>query len=172
MKKQIIVGAVFMAISLTTLHAQDSVAVNARISQKFNELYPEATYARWSVLRNQAASVTFRRSSTGCLAIFDRSGNLIASGRRLRSVNDLPLQAQSGLHVQQKHAERKLGALTLAHIYEMLKGEATTYYVTMENAVASIVISLSPGGNGRIESKKIKPSMPQIAPENPIAKKN
>ncbi len=172
MKKQIIVGAVFMAISLTTLHAQDGVAISARVSQKFNELYPEATHASWSVLPNQAASVTFRRGSTGCLAIFDRSGNVVASGRRLRSVNELPLLAQTGLQAQQKQAERKLGVLTLALIYEMLKGGGTTYYVTMENAVASIVISLSPGGNGRIESKKIKRSLPQVAPENPIAKNN
>lgn len=172
MKKQIIVGAVFMAISLTTLHAQDSVAIGARVSQKFNELYPDADHASWSILPNKASSVTFRRGSTGCLAIFDANGNVVSSGRRLRTVNDLPLRAQAGVHAQQKRAEKKLGPLTLALIYEMLTGDATIYYVTMENAVASMVISVTPGGNGRLESKKIKQSAPEALPENPIAKNN
>lgn len=172
MKNNIFLGAALTIISLTNLAAQDSIQLNTNVSRSFKETFQGAEKIRWASLRKGITKAQFYHDGNSCVAYFDEEGALITSGRKIRSVKDLPIKVQTGLTVKKNQMEKKLGALSISHIFEMIKADMTTYYVSLYNNRADIFLSVNTSGFAVVEKKTIKKRDKTEGPKDVIAKKN
>ena len=172
MKRQTIIGAALMIISLAHLNAQDSAKVNPSVSKGFSDHFPGAKNVAWKPLRKEISQAMFFHKENSWIAFFDRQGNLLTCGRRIKATNELPLKIQTSLEQYRKRVEKKFGPLAVALIYEMLKNDQTTYYITLENSMAAILMSAQSNGYASIVRKRMKDTQPSLAPGSSIAKKN
>ncbi|MEX2233672.1 MAG: hypothetical protein WD824_16020 [Cyclobacteriaceae bacterium] len=175
MKKNIILGVAFFLMSLQQLAAQNSIQPNASVAKRFEESFEGAKNVQWVSLPKKVTQAQFGYKGGSWLAYFDDAGNLITFGRRVKSINDLPLKVQDGLRRAKSRLEKKSPAFEIAIIYEMMKDEATLYYVTMQNDASRATFSINTDGMAKLENKKsrtVEPKVPKKAPKDAIARKN
>ena len=171
MKKNIILGVAFMIMSLHQLAAQDSTQVAPTVSQRFEESFKGASNVHWTSLAKNVSQAQFVYQGGSWLAYFDKDGNLLTSGRKISSIEQLPLSVQSGFRRAKARMERKTGSFRIALIYEMVKDDVTKYYISMQNDAIRTLLSVRTDGATAIETKKFITREP-TAPKDVIAKKN
>jgi hypothetical protein len=173
MKKPIILLAA-ITVTAFNLFAQHDKAINAKVSEQFNEAFPGARRVTWTSMENKISKVHFVQDGQIRLAFFDSKGSLIASGRKLKSIESLPMQIRASLEQKKARLEKKHGPLVLAYTYEMITGGTTKYYSTLGNAQLVAVLSVAPDGSCTVERKDRRPEVQTIeqAPPDIIAKKN
>ena len=173
MKKPILLIAV-IAMTAINLFAQNDKAINDRISQRFNEEFPGAKNLSWTSMPNKISNAHFYHSGHVWMAIFDGKGQMVATGRKVKNNESLPLQISEGLQRQKTRLEKKYGDLAIAHTYEMVADQTTKYYSTLGNSKVTIVVSSTPNGYCIVERKDRKHEVQQTPapPRDVIAKKN
>ena len=173
MKKNIIFAAAFAMITLNVF-AQHDAAIKGSVSKRFSEMFPDATSVAWTTLRNDVAKAQFCSEGVAWLAFFDGNANLIASGRKVKHDDSLPLEVTRSIGQKKARLERKYGDLAILHTFEMINNGVTKYYSTLGNEEVSVVISASPSGYAILERTEMKNETPQIrpGPANVIAKKS
>lgn len=172
MKKSIILVA---AITMTAINllAQNGKAINDRISQRLEEVFPAAQNVSWTSLPKKIRQARFSHSGHIWMAFFDGQGEIVATARKVKDIQSLPLQISEGLKRQKSRLEKKYGELTLAHTFEMVNNETTKYYSTFANPKVTVVISATTNGYCVVERKERKTIVNEIRPpKNVIAKKN
>lgn len=173
MKNNIIIGAVLIVISLTNLKAQDNIQASASVLSSFQNSFQGASNVRWSSLPKKITKATFSHLGDSYLAFFSEEGKLIATSRKVRSVDDLPLVIQTGFNQKKASLENKAGTFTIAHVYEMLKDGITKYYITMHNPQSIVFLSVDSYGMAVVTKKtKRTPEIQSLPKKNVIAKKN
>src|SRR5688572_1137486 len=120
MKKNIFIAIAFVVLFLQQLAAQDSAQVSASVSRGFETSFQGAQHVRWNSLPRKITGVQFHYRGGSWVAYFDPYGKLITSGRRIKSVNDVPLKVQAGFVRAKTRMEKKTGTMEIAIIYEML----------------------------------------------------
>ena len=171
MKKNIVIGAVLFMLSVYNLPAQENISVRPAVSERLEKSFPGATNVKWLALKKDVSQATFHHMGRFSIAYFDRDGNIISSGRKINAIIDLPILVQTGLQDAKSRSEKKFGAVTVGHIYEMVGDEGTQYYVPLENAKVRLMLAISSSGNPVIKSKKFKDEQPRPA-KNVLARKN
>lgn len=171
MKKNIIIGVACVIMSLQQLAAQDSLPVNGSVARRFEESFTGARNVQWTSLPKKVSQAQFYYQGGSWIAFFDHAGQLITSGRKIKSTQDLPLKVQAGLNRAKSRMERKAESFQVAIIYEMIKDEVTKYYITMQNPTTTALVSINSEGGSMLESKKVfKPELK--TPKDVIAKTN
>lgn len=171
MKAKIITGIAFVLISLQSLSAQDSAKVNASVKRSFEKSFTTATNVFWTALPKKISQAQFHYNEGSWVAYFDYAGNILTSGRRIKSPSDLPLKVQEGLRRAKARMEKKGGACQVITIYEMIKDENTKYFVSLQNETHLCSFSISNAGYATMEVTKPRTFQSQINKEA-IAKKN
>ena len=171
MKKKIIIGVAFMLMSLQQLAAQDSIQVRTSVSRNFEESFEGAKYIQWKSLPKKVTQAQFHYQGRSWIAYYDTNGNLITSGRLIKTIDDLPLQVQTGLRRAKARVEKKSGAFQVSVIFEMLQNETTKYYITMQNGDSFATISVHTNGIAVLESKNARTPEPRTS-KDVIARKN
>jgi hypothetical protein len=172
MKKNIFLGIVFMLMSLHQLAAQDSLQANLSVARRFAQSFKGAKHVSWISLPKKVSQAQFYFQGGSWLAYFDQEGKLITSGRRIKSLSDLPLKVQDGFRRAKARLERKSpAAFDLSIVFEMLKDETTKYFFTMQNSNTVATFSVNSDGLFIIEQKKPR-KVEGAAPKDAIAQKN
>ena len=163
-----------IAVTALNLFAQNDKAINARVSEQFKEAFPGARSVAWTSMDNKISKVHFVHDGHIRLAFFDSKGTLISSGRKLKSMESLPMQICASLEQKKARLEKKHGPLVLAYTYEMITDGITKYYSTLGNAQLVAVLSVAPNGYCTVERKDRRPEIQTIHQATPdiIAKKN
>jgi hypothetical protein len=169
MKNNIIIGAALFIISLSNSAAQNGAA-SASVNQSFEKSFNGALNPKWTACAKDISLVQFRFMDKAWLAYFDKTGNLITSGRRL-SVHELPVLVQNGMYATKEKSEKKYGAVTIGHIYEMVSAGLTEYYVPLKNTKIQIMLSVHTDGAVVIKSRKKISEDPKAA-KDVIARKD
>jgi len=170
MKKNIITAAVFFMICLTNLKAQDSMQVTASIAKNFESEFSGASKVEWTKTNNVFVA-RFKYQDTFWVAYFNENGEKLASGRKISSLDQLPLLVRQGIAQVKSNQERKFGSIDTSYAIEMIEQGTTKYYVPMANAHVSLMISADNSGNTTISKKELKHA-PDKPAKNLIAKKN
>ena len=145
MKKMILT----LAIAVSTLSAFAGEAeVNPKVLNAFNNEFKTAKEVEWTVGTDYFRA-TFTYNDKHVYAYYDVNGELLGLSRFI-SPDDLPLALQSNL-------KKNYGTYWISDLFEVANNEGTTYYVTVENADAKIVLKAT-DGKSWASYKKIKKS--------------
>jgi hypothetical protein len=96
---------------------------------------------------------------------------VISRGRLIRSTSQLPVLVQNGVSNAKAALEKKFGAAIILNIYEMMDGNCTDYYVTLDNQKVNSVYAVSPQGSF-VRMSRDKKNLPEVVSPEMIAKKN
>ena len=172
MKKNIILSAAFVLLCLTNLFAQDGTTVNLAVSKSFEKKFSGATELSWEPQIHGISLARFHYNNEVWVAYFGPEGNVITSGRRVKSADTLPLKVRESLEKMQTKYESKYGVFALGNIFEMVnENGSTVYYVPLQSTVASMMISINYDGYATIQKKDVHPTGAQPN-QSAIAKKN
>jgi len=137
MKKMIMMLA--MVFTLSTMWAfTGEEAVSKQAVTNFKEQFKGATETNWTTGKNYY-KVTFTMSDQKLFAYYNKEGDFIAVTRYISSLQ-LPLNLQTGL-------KNDYSKYWITDLFEMADKGGTTYYVTLENADAKIVLQSTDGQN-------------------------
>lgn len=137
MKKMIMLLA--MVFTLSTMYAfTGEEAVSKKAVSNFKTEFKAATEANWTTGKNYY-KVTFTLSDQKLFAYYNMEGDFIAVTRYISSLQ-LPMTLQTGLR-------NDYSKYWISDLFEMADKDGTTYYVTLENADAKIVLQSSDGQN-------------------------
>ena len=137
MKKMIMLVA--MVFTLSTMYAfTGEEAVSKQAVNNFKTEFKGATEANWTTGKN-FYKVTFTLSDQKLYAYYNMEGDFIAVSRYISSIQ-LPLTLQTGL-------KNDYSKYWISDLFEMADKQGTTYYVTLENADAKIVLQSTDGKN-------------------------
>ena len=138
-----------LAIAVSTLSAfAGEVKVNPKVLNAFNNEFKTAREVEWSVGTDYFRA-TFTYNDKHVYAYYDVEGELLSLSRFI-SPDDLPLALQSNL-------KKTYGNYWISDLFEVANNEGTTYYVTVEDADAKIVLKASDGKSWS-NYKKVKKS--------------
>ena len=128
-----------MVFTLSTMYAfTGEEAVSKQAVTNFKEQFKGATEANWTTAKNYY-KVTFTLSDQKLFAYYNTEGDFIAVTRYISSLQ-LPMNLQTGL-------KNDYANFWISDLFEMADKETTTYYVTLENADAKIVLQSTDGKN-------------------------
>jgi hypothetical protein len=163
-----------IAVTALNLFAQNDEAINAKVSEQFNDAFPGAQSISWTSMKNKISRVHFVHDGHVRLAFFDSNGTLISSGKKVKSMESLPMQISASLAQKKARLEKKHGPLVFAYTYEIVSDGITKYYSTLGNAGLIAVLSVAPNGECIVESKNRLREVQTIkqTPPDIIAKKN
>ena len=121
-----------LALSLISLSSfANEVEVNPAALQSFNNSFKTATEVRWS-LSNSFYKADFSLSGQYVSAYYDAEGKMLALTRNITS-----LQLPIGLQVNLK---KDYDGFWISDLVEVTNEEGTSYYVTLENADAKLIL--------------------------------
>ena len=170
MKKNIILSAALTIICLN-LFAQENATVNAYVTRNFEKEFSGATNVAWSNHGKGISLAQFRLDDESWVAYFNRQGDLITSGRKIKSSDRLPYKVKESLGTMEDKFEAKYGPLDHGAIFEMISAGGTEYFVPLENGQVALMISFTDAGSSKLERKEIRESA-VTTPKSVIAKKD
>ncbi|HEX5170248.1 MAG TPA: hypothetical protein VFW11_13815 [Cyclobacteriaceae bacterium] len=170
MKTIIVLAALVLCLN-NKLSAQNA-EVNAPVSQNFQNKFSGATDVSWQKTK-QLDIALFQYQGRTWIAYFDHQGDLVASARRIREIEQLPVTVQASLTDFQNQRSTKGGPFTLGPIFEVLeKSGKTYYYVPMENQRQTLSVSINHDGYASIQKKATRMSSMIENNDALLAKKN
>lgn len=122
--------------------------VNAKVLGAFKKEFSAAKEISWTVASNYYQA-SFVYNDQHVSAYYSLDGDLMALTRYI-SPADLPLALQSDL--KKNHSDS-----WISDLFEVANDNGTAYYITMENAEASVVLKATNGKNWETY-KKVKKS--------------
>jgi len=171
MKKNIVLAIVLSVICLHNLMAQQNAIENASVARAFEADFSGAENVQAEPEQKNVTLIKFLYKEAFWLAYYTRDGRLISSGRKIKSLDQLPVNVKKSLDALQGEYERKYGSLAVGAPFEMVSDAGTTYFVPLQNTALSMFISIDGSGSTSIRSKQVRDSI--VIPEKSvIAKKN
>jgi hypothetical protein len=130
MKKIIISLVIVFTLGLSAF-AGDEI-IDQKVSKAFQKEFSTAQDAAWSV-KNNIYQVTFSYNSRTISAFYDKKGNLLGVTRYMLST-ELP-------YYLQKELKAYYNDYWVANLFELSNENSTSYYVTLQNAEETLVLS-------------------------------
>jgi len=169
MKKNIIIAAVLFVICFRSANAQEGVTTTASVARNFEKEFSGASNVQWTK-KDKIFVATFKYEGGMWIGYFNESGEKLASGRKIKSLDQLPLQVQKSLDLIKEGQERKFGTIETSYAMEIVADGNTKYYVPMANASISLMVEADNSGGATIrKSTKHAAGKPS---KNLIAKKD
>ncbi len=138
---------VTLAIAVSTLSAfANDENVNQRVLNAFRTEFATAKEVEWTVGSNYYKA-TFVYNESYVFAYYNESGELLGLTRYVSPV-DLPLALQNSL-------KKNYEGYWISDLFEAAKNDATSYYITVENADTKIILKSS-GNSWDVYSKSKK----------------
>ncbi|HEY5751234.1 MAG TPA: hypothetical protein VIU12_34465 [Chryseolinea sp.] len=164
--KTLILAAAFAFVSFCTLYAQDIVQVSTPVAQALQRNFAGASQIRWQKT-GPLYLAQFQYNSGFWLAYFDDQGAMAASGRKIASIDQLPVAVQRGFTQLQRKQERKYGTFEVGAPYELVMENSggTQYFLPIENSRISMMTTSDASGNTAIRTKRIKNTPATPAPD-------
>jgi len=163
--KTLILSAAFALVCFCSLHAQDIVQVSTPVAQALERNFAGASQIRWEKT-GPLYLAKFRYNSGSWLAYFDDQGTLAASGRKIASIDQLPMAVQRGFTQLQRKQERKYGAFEVGAPYELVIENGTTqYFLPIENSSIAMMTTSDASGNTVIRTKTKKDAPAKAVPD-------
>lgn len=131
MKKRILSLALLLMIGFTSTFANNVEEVNSKAVNAFKRDFAEAKDVKWENGKS-FAKATFQLNGQVMFAYYNVSGEMLAITRNIVS-SQLPI----GLFNELK---QDYSQFWITDLFEMVSGNETNYYVTIENADAVIVL--------------------------------
>lgn len=131
MKKRILSLALMLMVGLTSTFANNVEEVNSKALQSFKRDFTEAKDVKWETGKT-FAKATFQMNGQVMFAYYNNSGEMLAITRNIVS-SQLPISLFTEL--KQEYAQ-----YWITDLFEMVNGNETNYYVTIENADAVVVL--------------------------------
>ncbi len=126
-----------LAIVISTLSAfAGEVEVNPKVLNAFKSEFKTAKEVEWTVGTDYFRA-TFTYNDKHVYAYYDVNGVLLGLSRFI-SPDDLPLALQGNL-------KKNYSDYWISDLFEVANNEGTTYYVTVENADAKMVLKATDG---------------------------
>ena len=171
MKKNIILAVALAVICLTNLFAQENAKIKANVIRSFEKKFAGASNVIWQSQPKGISLTQFRFENETWVAYYNAEGQLITSGRMIKSADTLPIKVKESLQTAQEKYQAKYGTLTYSLIYEMTSDKGTEYYIPMANSQVSLLVSFDDSGSSDIRSK-VKSELPVMQDKSAIAKRN
>ena len=127
MKKIIVV----LTIALCSLTAFAGESVNQKVLDAFKTEFASATDVEWSI-GGDYYKASFNYNGKYIFAYYDENGEMLGMARNLSPL-DLPLALQTNL-------KKNYEGFWVSDLFEAVKSDDTSYYVTLENADTKIVL--------------------------------
>jgi len=163
--KTLILIAAFAVVSFCALHAQDIVQVSTPVAQALQRNFTGASQIRWEKT-GPLFLAKFQYNNGYWLAYFTDQGDLAASGRKIASIDQLPVAVQRGFTQLQRKQERKHGSFQIGSPYELvLENGGTQYFLPIENSRITIMATSDASGNTAIRTKTMKNATANPAPD-------
>jgi hypothetical protein len=170
MKKNIIIASAILVIGLCNAKAQESVQISESVSKSFVREYSGVSNVEWSKA-NQAFVAQFRYLDNFWVAYYRADGEKFACGRKIGTLDQLPLTVQQGIQDAKVNQERKFGSMNTSYAMEMIEEGTTRYFLPMANENVSLILTIETSGNTIVTRKEVK--QPSIKPaKDLLAKKN
>lgn len=146
MKKRIIMWALMLMVGFSSTFANDLSGVSEKVIASFQKDFTSAKDVSWET--SQAyVKATFTINDQVMFAYYSQDAELLAVTRNILS-SQLPINLMSEL-------KKKYNDYWISDLFEMASKNATSYYVSLENADQTIVLK-STGTNGWEVYKKDK----------------
>ena len=144
--KKIFVSLSLMAIvALTaTVYAKDKFDVNDRVKESFKKEFADATNVQWDS-KKDLQTATFQLNGRVMFAYYNNEGELLGISRNL-STTQLPLRLSTSW-------KRKYSNYWVSELFELASDNQSSYYITIENAEATIVLRAVGSGNWEVFRK-------------------
>ncbi|HSB91814.1 MAG TPA: hypothetical protein VLC28_01795 [Flavitalea sp.] len=149
--KRIITLAVLLTFGVATTHAAEGDRVTSALQASLQKSFAGAKILKWSELGSSNllfASVLYNNERMN--AYFDADGNLIASGRFIKT-ESLPL-------IVSKSLNEKYSSASIIDVVEYIEKEGTSYLVTIQDDSKEMVIHAFTDGSSYIFKKSKKNS--------------
>jgi len=146
MKKIMMILALIFTVS-AGFASPGEEAVSKQALNSFKSEFAGATDVAWTVGTNYY-KVAFTLSDQKLFAFYNNQGEFLAVARYISSLQ-LPLSLQSSL-------KKSSGNYWITDLFEMANDNETTYYVTLENADAKVVLRSTDGSEWFIYQKSKK----------------
>jgi hypothetical protein len=171
MKKNIILAVALAVICLNNLFAQENAKIQASVIQNFDKKFAGAANVKWEPQAKGISLAQFRFENETWVAYYNKEGQLITSGRMIKSTDTLPIKVKESLKNAKDKYQEKFGTLTYSLVYEMTTDKGTEYYIPMANAQVSLLVSLDDAGSSSLR-KKAKSNLTVTQDASVIAKGN
>ena len=147
--KKILSLVVLLAVMSAAAFATEDVKVNPFVEETFSKTFSGAQYVSWKVMKEENIHrATFLYNNERLNAFFDKDGNLIATGRFIKT-SSLPLMVSRNL-------ASKYPAGEIIEVVEYVQHEETSYLVTIETAKAIVTVRAYPIGTSYVFKKEKK----------------
>ena len=139
---------VTLAVALSTLCSfAGEVNVNAKVLDAFNSNFATAKEVTWTASRNYY-KVTFVFNDQHVFAFYNADGELMGLTRYISSLA-LPISLQVSL-------KKDYSNYWISDLFEVSNSEGTSYYITIENADAKVVLKSAGSEDWKTYQKKTK----------------
>ncbi|SHG95781.1 hypothetical protein SAMN04488109_2633 [Chryseolinea serpens] len=150
--KTLFLASAFVLVSFGILCAQD-MQVSTSIAQALQRNFAGASQIRWEKT-GPLYLAQFQYNNGFWLAYFDDQGTLAASGRKIDSIEQLPVAVKRGFTQLQQKQERKYGSFEVGAPYELVIENGTTqYFLPIENSHVAIMAISDASGNAQVRTK-------------------
>lgn len=147
MKKRILSLALLLMIGFTSTFANNVEEVNSKAVNAFKRDFVEAKDVKWESTKTYAKA-TFQLNGQVMFAYYNVSGEMLAITRNIVS-SQLPISLFNEL-------KQDYSQYWISDLFEMVSGNETNYYVTIENADAVIVLKSIDGAHWDIFRREKK----------------
>ena len=135
MKKMILLWA--MSLATTILFASPKV-VNPKVLEAFRKEFVNVQEVKWTE-GSDFCIAQFMYNGQSVRAYYSNSGESLGLFRYISSLN-LPVRLQLSL-------KKRYSNFWITDLYEISKGSGTNYFITIEDAVESVMLKASSGGD-------------------------
>lgn len=147
--KKILSLVVLMAVISATALASGGANINPVVEKTFSKTFSGAQHVSWTVMTEEKIHrASFLLNNERVNAFFDVDGNLIATGRFIKTDDLSPMV--------RRNIESKFPESRILEVIEYVETNLTSYLVTFETAKAVITVRANGMGTSQILKKEKK----------------
>ena len=155
MKNHIVLTAALM-LCLFHLQAQQKIEADASLREKHSQKFTDAMNISWH--RTKAVTYAqFLYQQRLWLAYYDKSGQLVATARKISTPAQLPVLVSRSL---EDFRQRQPAGMALGPVYELIQGNATRYVVYLQGDDENYTLMINSQGNSNVIDKQPRTDSP------------
>lgn len=146
MKKMMLALGLILTMTAASAFA-DEVKISSRVLESFKKEFSTAQDVSW-IAGSNFYRAAFKINEQNIFAYYSLDGELISMARYMSSLQ-LPINLLTGL-------KNDYSQYWISDLFEVNNSEGTRYYITLENADATLMLVSNNGGDWKQQNKKRK----------------
>jgi hypothetical protein len=146
MKKMMLALGLILTLTVTSAFAGE-VKVSSQVLESFKKEFSTAQDVSW-IAGSNFYRAAFKINEQNIFAYYTLEGELISMARYMSSLQ-LPINLLTGL-------KKDYSQYWISDLFEVNNSEGTRYYITLENADATLMMVSNNGGDWKSYNKKRK----------------